>query len=253
MPRSHRPSSMKIVNRRFLPILLAALAAVSCNALQAQLSVGVSAGFTLSQPDKEPGMAYSRCLPAGGFAIGIPIQYDPGKHLALRAEPGIYQMNTSMERTGDYAGTWEKRYNNYIQLPLMLQYRTGGRKFSGFAQAGLSAGYWISSRQEGAVPDIYDLVDQPNSNGGSTSYFRYKKYNEKYAFDSRKDQRFSIAAVAGLGLNYHYNQQFRFYLELRYSQGLNSYEKAYMANGQRPLLQTSAAMLGCMMNLFNRN
>lgn len=243
---------MKIVNRQLLPILFAALATGCCSTLLAQFSVGVSAGFTLNQPDKDPGMAWSQNLPAGGFAIGIPVQYDLGKHLALRAEPGVFQKNVSMERTHDYSGTWEKRYNNYLQLPIMVQYRTGTRKLSGFLQAGFYAGYWISSRQEGAIPDIYDLIDQPNPDGTSISYFRIKQYNKKYSFNDVKDQRFDAGVLTGIGLNYHYNSKFTFYLELRYIQSFNSYEKEYMAPQQPPVHQTGASMLGCMMNLFNR-
>ena len=225
-----------------------------CRYSVAQWSAGVSAGFTLNQPGKEPGQAYSKYLPAGGFALGIPVQYDLNSHWGLRAEPGLFQKNISFERTGNYEGTWEKRYNSYLQLPLMLQYRTGRvYKFSGFAQAGLYAGWWASGRQEGAVPDIYDLVDEPDPDGGSTSYFRIKEYDHSYDFDGGKDQRTDLGAVAGIGVNYRYNSRFNFYLELRYSQSFNSYEKGNNSSGQKPVHQSAAAMLGCMMNLFNRN
>jgi hypothetical protein len=239
--------------RKYSLFLLMPALLLLCRHAAAQWSAGVAAGFTLSQPDKDPGQAYSKYLPAGGLSIGIPIQYNLNKNWGLRAEPGLFQKNISMERTGNYSGTWEKRYNSYVQLPLMLQYRTSGdHKFSGFAQAGLFTGWWMAGRQEGAIPNIYDLTDQPDPDGGSTSYFRIKEYNEKYDFDSRKDQRVDLGAVAGIGLNYQYNSRYQFYLELRYSQSFNSYEKKYMTAQQRPVHQTAAAMLGCMMNLFNR-
>ena len=220
----------------------------------AQLSAGVAAGFTLNNPSKEPGQSFTKFLSAGGFSVSIPVQYDLSKHWSARTELSYVQKNISMERTGNYSGTWEKRYNNYLQLPLMAHYRTGEwRKLSAYLQAGLFAGYWISSRQQGAAPDIYDLIDQPNGTGGSTSYFRIKQYDEKYSFDSRKDQRFDAGAIGGIGLNYHYNTRFRFFLEARYSQSFNSYEKDYMQGLQRSKHQTASAMLGCMMNLFNTN
>lgn len=230
------------------------LAICCCNiSVQAQFSAGISAGFTATQSDKDPKQAYAQYLPAGGFAIGIPLQYELSKRWAIRAEPGLFQKNISFERTGSYAGSWDKRYNSYVQLPLMVQYRTGEwRKFSGFAQVGLSAGYLVAARQEGAAPDIYDLIDTQNPDGTHTSWFRIKEYNGKYTFDSKKDQRFDIGAVAALGLNYHYNHRYTFYLEFRYSQSFNSYEKEYMNLQERPKYLTGTAMIGCMMQLFNR-
>ncbi|WP_127128110.1 porin family protein [Pseudoflavitalea rhizosphaerae] len=241
------------MKRKYISIILMPALLLLCRHSVGQWSAGVSAGFTLNQPGRAPGQAYSKYLPAGGFALGIPVQYNLTEHWGLRAEPGLLQKNISFERTNNYSGTWEKRYNNYLQLPLMLQYRTGGdHKFSGFMQTGLYAGSWISGRQQGAVPDIYDLIDEPDPGGGSTSYFRIKTYNHKYEFDSEKDQRIDWGAVAGIGLNYQFNSQVHFYLELRYSQPFTSYEKEPITGQQKPVHQTAAAMLGCLMNLFNR-
>lgn len=223
-----------------------------CRRSAAQWSAGTAAGFTLNNPSEKPGQSFSRYLSAGGFSVSIPVQYDLSKHWVISTELAFIQKNISMERTGSYSGTWEKRYNHYLQLPLMAQYRTGEwKKFSAYVQAGFFAGYWLFSRQQGAAPDIYDLIDEPNGTGGSTSYFRIRQYDEKYSFDSKKDQRFDAGAIGGIGLAYHYNDTFRFFLEARYSQSFNSYQKDYMHAQLRSKHQTATAMLGCMMNLFN--
>lgn len=222
-----------------------------CRHSAAQWSGGIALGVSVSQPGKAPQQAYASYLPAGGYWISVPVQYELSKHWGVRSELSLVHKNISMERTGAYSGTWEKRYNNYLQLPLMAQYKTGGKKITAYAQAGLFAGYWMSARVQGAVPDIYDLIDEPNPNGGSTSYFRIKQYNNKYSFDSKKDQRFDVGAIGGIGVNYLYKEKYRFFLEARYSQSFNSYEKKYMEGQQRAVHQTAGLMLGCITNLFN--
>lgn len=234
--------------------LLPALLLLCFQWSHAQFSVGAAAGFTLNNPSEKPTQSFTRYLSAGGFSAHIPVQYDLGKHWSVRTELSLVQKNLSMERTNSYSGTWEKRYNNYLQLPIMAQYRTGEwKKFSAYVQAGVFAAYWISARQQGAAPDIYDLIDEPNGSGGSTSYFRIKQYDEKYAFNSMKDQRFDAGAIGSIGINYHYNHKLRFFVEARYSQSFNSYEKDYMQGLQRQKYQTASAILGCMMDLFNSN
>ncbi|NML21628.1 PorT family protein [Pseudoflavitalea sp. G-6-1-2] len=216
----------------------------------AQFSAGITAGFTLSQPDKAPGVIYSEYLPAGGFAAGFSFQYNLDARLAIYAEPGVFQKNISYRRTKNYSATWEKNSNTYLQLPVMLQYRYPlGKKLDAFAQAGAYAGWWAFKSKKGAIPNIYDLTDGTAPDGTPSSYFRMAEYSENNAFESKKDQRFDFGAVGGIGANWLYKDGYRLSVEIRYSYSLNSYQKEYMENQQLHSHRTAAVMIGWMKDL----
>lgn len=216
----------------------------------AQFSAGIKAGFTLNQPDKAPGVTYSEYLPAGGFAAGFSFQYDLDEHLAIYAEPGFFQKNVSYQRTKNYAATWERNNNTYLQLPVMLQYRYPlGKKLDAFAQAGVFAGWWAFKSKKGAIPNIYDLTDGTTPDGTPSSYFRMAAYKEQNAFEPNKDQRFDFGGVGGIGANWLYKDGYRIALEIRYSHSLNSYQKEYMKDQTLRSHQTAAVMIGWMKDL----
>ena len=240
---------LKILSVCKTPVLVCLLSVPVLQA-EAQFSAGVKAGFTLNQPDKAPGVPYSKYLPAGGFAAGFSFQYDLNERLAIVAEPGFMQKNISFQRTKNYSATWERTNNSYLQLPVMIQFRhQSGKKLGLFAQAGPYAGWWILKSKKGAIPNIYDLFEAPASDGTSGSYFRMAPYSEKNAFESGKDQRIDIGAAAGIGATWKYREGYRFLLELRYNHSFNSYQKKYMENEELRSHRTAALMLGWMKDL----
>src|SRR5215471_1068724 len=119
---------MKMNKKSLTAICIAAL--LCAGKLNAQLYVGVEAGanknyFITNTADK-PFFQYQ---PLNGYSIGIPVRYAfPSLPWfgGIQVVPTYIQKNYKMQRTGYYSSAYQENDNNYLELPIMAQFRFGG-------------------------------------------------------------------------------------------------------------------------------
>ena len=204
----------------------------SCLPLQAQLSVGVEGGYNKNYfVTNNANRAFTNYKPLSSFTIGIPVQYEIADWFAVAADPTFLQKNYRQERSAYFAGVYQDNYNGYVQLPVMGHFMFGGERLKGFANAGLYAGYWVTARIKGTLPNILDNIDNTTTSGSVYSYNNAYNYDEKYSFDNRKDNRWEVGWVAGLGAGYDIADRYQVFAEGRLLYGFTDQQKKYETNG----------------------
>jgi len=199
-----------------------------------QLFVGVEGGpnmnYLTTSNASEPFTDYQGMK---GWNIGIPVGYEFFDWLTVLAAPTYIKKNYDIVRTGFFSGVYQKNYNTYLQLPLTLRFSFGGEQLRGFLDLGGYAAYWQSGRIKGVEANILNEVDTAYQTVNPTSIlgedYGYS-YNEKYTFNSTKDQRLEFGLVGGLGVSYELLNTYTFYLEGRYYRAMTNQQKNYETN-----------------------
>ncbi len=153
-----------------------------------------------------------------GMTAGIMGQYDVFDWLGVRAELDWTQKNYGRKRQllsdQDY-----RSINNYLQLPVMASFSFGGQTWRGFCNLGIYGGYWLNSYTKG-----YDY------NSFSDKVFHF---NQKYSFDSDRDQRWDFGYVGGAGVEYRFAKHWAAQVELRHYYSVTSNYKSSTVNDPR--------------------
>jgi hypothetical protein len=219
----------------------------------AQFSVGLEGGYTRNYlQTNNANRDFTNYTPGNGFGIGIPVQYKITNWFAVAADPGYIQKNYKQERTNYYAGTYQVSTNSYLQLPIMGHFMFGSEKIQGFFNLGGYVGYWLTGNVKGKMPNVLDPVD--SSTATNTVYLELAKpydYNEKYTFDSRRDNRIELGWVAGAGISYAINDKYSIFAEGRMMQSITDMQKNYMINQTPRYNSTYSANLGIMVSFGN--
>ncbi|HWB25885.1 MAG TPA: porin family protein [Chitinophagaceae bacterium] len=230
--------------------------AVVCNQqTHAQFSIGVSAGYANNYLVTNVSNLVSteyKSLP--GFSAAVPMMYSIEDWFAIKAEPGFMQKNYRMQRTGFYQGIYQDNTNGYIQLPVMGHFSFGGENLRGYIDAGGYAGYWLTAHVKGVMPNILDqpayssAVSNEQPNNVFDEYTPYS-YNEKYQFNTTKDNRIELGILAGAGISYQVNDSYQLFAQASYYESLTDQQKKY-ETGQVPRYnQTYVFNLGVMFTL----
>lgn len=235
--------------------MLAALVLLCHATANAQFSIGVQAGYANNYLlTNVSNLVSTKYVSQPGFSAAVPLQYDVTDWFAIKAQPGYMQKNYQMQRTGFYQGVYQTSTNGYIQLPLMGQFSFGGENLRGYVNAGGYAGYWLSAKVKGVMPNILDNPAYTNTtsneqpNNVFDEYTAYS-YNEKYAFNKTKDNRIELGLLAGAGINYKVNDSYSVFAEATYYNGLTDLQKKYQTNQVPRYNQTYVFSLGIMFNL----
>ena len=195
--------------------LLVSLASFFCQPLQAQWRVGLSGGADHNwysiNTNYQSDYRYDG---AWGWSAAVFGQYDFLPWLGLRAEVEATERNYRFRRTGIYAATNYVTRNTYLQLPVMAQFRFGGSKVYGFANIGVYAGCWLSSRYQGTMYD--PLVGSKRS------------IDQTYSFQPEKDQRGDFGLAGGIGIGYRFHDHWAIHAEGRCYYSFISAVKPYM-------------------------
>ena len=208
----------------------------------AQLSAGIEAGYNKNYlVTNNANRAFTNYQPLNGFEVGIPVQYKITDWFAIQADPAFIEKNYNQERSVFFAGVYQDNYNNYIQLPLMGHFMFGGQRLKGFLNAGIYAGYWLAGTVKGEMPNILNIVDNETASNSIYDYENAYKYNEKYAFDSRKDNRLDAGWAGGLGISYEINKRCQVFTEGRLLYDFTDQQKNYMAS-QVPRYNTTCTI-----------
>ena len=191
--------------------------------VHAQLYVGVEAGanrnYLITNASDKPFFGYQ---PSNGYSIGIPVRYQfPSLSWfgGIEAIPTYVQKNYRIQRTEAYSGEYQQTDNNYLELPVVAQFRFGGKlnkhqSLYGILNLGGFAGYWLNGHVQGTTLSPMDLVN-------------YQTYDESYTFNSTRDNRFEYGGIAGVGLQYVLNKKYVISVEGRYNATMSDQQKNY--------------------------
>jgi len=214
-----------------------------------QLYVGLEAGgnqnYLITNVSNLVSTEYS---PKSGFCFAIPIQYKINDWFAIEAAPGFTDKNYQMKRTGFYEGVYQDTKSHYLQLPIGAKFSFGGKKLKGFVDAGGFVAHWSSCHIKGAMPNPLD--DKPYGSTlpfASLTIFDYVtpyNYDEKYQFNTTKDNRFEGGVYAGVGLSYEPQKNWSFFTAFKYYDGLTDLQKNYELGGVPRYNETASFTVG---------
>jgi hypothetical protein len=214
-----------------------------------RLTLGLEAGYTRSYLITNiSSLAFTQYRPAGGYTVGVPIQYLWKKWFAIQADPGVMQKNYTLERTDFFAGNNITQSNTYIQLPLMAKFIVGDGKLKGFFNVGGYGGYWMAGHVKGSIANILDPTLSSSATTLSATVNSYN-FNESYQFNSVKDNRVEWGWLAGAGISYQLTRKCQIYMEGRNTQSVTDQQKKYMMNQIPKYNQTYSLMIGCLLQL----
>lgn len=216
---------------------------------QGQWFVGVEGGpnmnYLTTSNASEPFTNYDGMR---GWNISIPVGYQFFDWLALETAPTYIQKNFDIVRTGFFTGVYQKNNNTYLQLPLDLRFSFGGKALRGFVDLGGYAAYWQSGRIKGTEANILNEVDTAYENVNPTSILGENypyTYDQKYVFNSTKDNRMEFGLIGGAGVSYELFQIYTFYLEGRYYRAMTDQQKHYEMNQAPRYNDNYGLTLGC--------
>ena len=228
-----------------LSIVFGIAALLFVTQLHAQLYVGVEGGANrnhiITNTSDKPFFTYESSY---GYSFGLPIRYE-FRGLpwfgGIQAIPGFVQKNYRMQRTGFYSPMYQDYQNNYLELPIMAQFRFGGhfnkqQSLYGILNLGGFGGYWMNGHVKGRALSPMDLTD-------------YQEFDEAYTFSTEKDNRIELGALAGLGIQYMPNKKYVFSIEARYTPTLTDQQNAYSENQTPRYNDTYAVFVGMQYKL----
>ncbi len=203
----------------------------------AQLSVGVSAGYAKNTIDADPGYYYNReYLSRDGYAIAVPVKYAFNDWFALQGELGYTTKNYAWQREIPYfaMSEYEEYTNGYLQIPIMAHLNFGNERIRGFVNLGAYMGAWLNGYVEGQLCEI--------------SYMTLVDVEQKYEFNSQRDNRFDGGLVAGLGAQYNVSPLVSIFAEARLVYALSDTQKNYMIDQYHRYNTTSIIQVGVLYN-----
>ena len=234
-------------------LLLLLLSGFLAMGVKAQFYLGVETGVTQNRLyTNYDNQAFTSYKKGTGLSIGIPVSYKVNDWFAVQASPSYIQKNYTIERTGYFQGVYQDNRNGYIQLPVMGQFSFGGEQLRGFVNLGMYGAYWAGSRIKGAQLNALNPVDTayytvaPAYASGEVNLYNY---NEKYSFNSVKDNRFEFGWIAGIGISYETEQGYRFFLEARHTYSFTDQQKNYMINQVPRYNDTYGINIGGMIDM----
>ncbi|MDR0294916.1 MAG: PorT family protein [Prevotellaceae bacterium] len=201
-----------------------------------KFEMGFSAGLAYNKLHTQSIRSLSKYGAEAGFSLSVPMQYAVNEWLRLALDLSCIQKNYSWKHS---TFAYQTTKNIYIQLPVMLRFSLGKKQFKVFANVGGFGAYLVDRRLSGTVLNVFDMENAYS-------------YNEQYEFDKHKDQRFELGLLAGLGVEYFFKEQYRFFVEARYYRGLTDLQKGnYMINQVPRYNDTYLFQMGCFFNLYS--
>jgi hypothetical protein len=204
--------------------------------------VGLSTGYTNNWLYTSIGdRAFTEYRNGDGFEIAIPVRYQFTEWFALQMEIQYIQKNYIWNRTELYQNIYTETTNSFIDFPLMAQFSFGGQRLRGFLDAGGYIGFWAAGHRKGSEREytVY-AFDIDNSSF-------YHNFDEKYEFDSRRDNRFDAGLLCGIGLQYELKPML-FFIEGRFNYGLTDLQKDYQYDLIPRINNTVVIQIGVLFN-----
>ncbi len=195
-------------------------------------------------------LSFTKYDPKSGYFVAIPLQYDINNWLAIYSDPGLIQKNYRYIRTGFFQGIQETHTNTYVQIPLNARFSFGGTKLKGFLDAGIFGAYWATGHVNGVQPNILNPVSSYTTSNPASIFDLVNRYdfNERYQFNSSKDNRYEFGGILGVGIQYDL-PRFKIFIEGKKIQPITDQQKKYMTNQVPRYNSTYLFSAGCMIRL----
>ena len=185
---------------------------------QAQWRLGLNGGGTWNHYSiNKQYMTDYRYVDEWGGMAGVTTQYNFFEWLGLRAELNFVQRNYRHTRY-EYADNLSVRYeNNYLLLPVTVNFSFGGQKVRGFVNAGIYAGVWLSGKRGGTEKSEKDQRGDFGYTGGVGIEYRFHEHwlaqieatcyysvisTTKQYMDHQKDYRYNTTIGLKAGIAY---------------------------------------------------
>lgn len=228
------------MKRSFLLFFMAIFLSLSALAQteKHKLYIGVAPGIAFNKLHSSTGYReHTKYENGSGMSVSIPLRYEFLNWLAVQADPGYIAKNYKMIHNVSLEGSYLNIYNNtfvnrYLQLPVMAHLSIGGQKLRIFLNAGGFVGFQVGARLKG-----HNRIDA------------YYQYDEKYEFDSRKDNRFEGGLLAGGGVKYD-TKSWTFFAEGRFYYSLTDLQKDYMQHQIPRYNNTVLVQAGILFNFL---
>lgn len=206
-------------------LIISSLALMSLfigSGIQAQkpISIGVKAGVTLATSSVDD---YEMSV---GLASGIVVDYNLSSNLFVRSgldfmmKGGKIDIYNEQNATGSKDILWNNKYNkthlNYLQIPLMIGYRTAmTNQVNLFVTGGLYGAYGISGSGKYRF-----TTNVPGEKNESIDYDN---------FDDLKIKKFEFGLVGSFGVEYE-----SYFISVGYEYGLTNSNKTHFGSNQTP-------------------
>lgn len=192
----------------------------------AQQELGIGGGFnfnTLSMPNEN---GYNvQTMPKLGYSIFFHSRFSLNKSFDLVFEPGVSEKNYQRRAIANQY-IEETITNKYLQLPINLDTKIFKSKSKiTYLTIGATIGYWIKSKTRGYLPDIFSSFSSFNN----TEHYNLIYFNERYAFDKKKDRRYDIAINLGFRESF-YIRNTVLSINAFITKSITSQQKTYMLN-----------------------
>ena len=198
---------------------------------EAQWRVGARVGLTSTFMTTENGYFYDwRYSTNPGFSASVPVRYEFKDWLAVQTELAYVQKNYGLWRSGYHEGIGEDLTNHYLSVPILAHFSFGSEKLRGYLDGGFYIGGWLASRREGGQLGTFPVTEDGNAapDDWDSPIYPIISYDEKYEFDSRRDNRFEGGALIGVGIEYQLNERLALQGGCRYYHSLSDVQKDYM-------------------------
>jgi hypothetical protein len=217
----------------------------------AQFAIGIEGGYTANyfKRDISSSLTEKRSVP--GYTACIFIQYTPHSLFALQTGAQLMQKNYELKTTGSMTGARQLFCNTYVQIPVTGQVQVHYKRITGYYKLGAYAGYWLSGRCKGKIPNIINSYSTTN-NGAITDNFILTSYNEKYTFQTKKDRRFEFGLSTGAGFLYRLTDRLQVTAGANYYHSLTDQQKRYSQDHSPGYNRTICITAGTIIT-FHRN
>ncbi len=235
-------------------VFFCALLFVSICTCEAQLSVGVVAGYNYNHLITDiKNREFTKNTIERGYCTGLQINYSLTNLLSLQTGIDLLQKNYSFTRTGEYTGVYETFTNSYIQLPIAVKLRLlEKRKFQIFLKAGVYGAYWAYANVKGTTLNIFNSTHTISNEGQIIQYLSLTDYSEKYQFNDTKDNRYEFGLNSGISIQYALNRKYSALIESNYFQSVTDQQKHYMINQISKINQTLCISIGCIITFSDK-
>jgi hypothetical protein len=214
-----------------------------------QVYIGLQggAGFNYLQADIADRSA-TTITSRAGYIIETPVEVRLYDWLYAKALPALVKKNYRIERTGSLSGVYTNYNNTYLQLPVLAHF-VWGKRLIMYADVGPYVEYWLSGRVKGNTPDLFAINRSTSASGQTTQAFQLAVYNERYQFNSQRDNRVEWGGAAGMGVEWKIQKKLQFVAGSTVYLSFTDMQKHYMINQKAQRNQTGVIFVGCLYRL----
>ncbi|MFZ0579374.1 MAG: hypothetical protein WAM41_17890 [Psychrobacillus psychrotolerans] len=204
------------------------------------MSVGFDTGVAINKMQYNIPNSVNSLVNSIGYTANLAFQYKINRFLLLGADLGQLEKNYISNNNQDI---YLKVQNTYLQFSINGSYLLNfTNKFYGSVSCGFYSAYWSKSRNEGLVPNAYNVTE--GFDPGSVEQIGLEKIRSVHKFDSQIDNRLEFGWLCGAGVNYVLTGNIKLSLKGQLFEALTGQEKIYYENQVRKYNQTLAFTFG---------